>query len=323
MPEFELIDRYFKSRARSRPDVLLGIGDDCAVLQPPAGMQLAVTMDTLVAGVHFPLNTSAQDIGYKSLAVNLSDLAAMGAQPAWAMLALTLPDENETWVDAFMQGFDELARQYQVQLMGGDTTRGPLSITIQVTGFVEPERVLRRDAAKMGDRIYISGTLGDAALGLKKCLQKIPPQFSLPYCVQRLNRPIPRLELGRALLDVSHCAIDVSDGLLADLGHIIKASHCAARIELVRVPLSDDLKKYYGSNPDWPAIIAGGDDYELCFTVAPENEKCVQAISRELNLALTCVGDVVAGEGIHCVDQHNKEIVFTQCGYNHFANPAS
>ncbi|HEY9051270.1 MAG TPA: thiamine-phosphate kinase, partial [Gammaproteobacteria bacterium] len=242
MSEFDLINHYFKAIDNRRPDVALGIGDDCAVLQVPDGHELAVSTDTLVAGVHFPLTTSAEDIGYKALAVNLSDLAAMGAEPAWMMLSLTMPNENADWLSGFVKGFRQLMDQYHLQLVGGDTTRGPLSITVQVFGFLPKGKALRRDAAKPGNLIYVSGTLGDAGLGLKKILNEIQSDHTLQYCIERLNRPTPRITLGKALLSLSRCAIDISDGLLADLGHIVEESSCAAIIHIHQLPLSDELK---------------------------------------------------------------------------------
>lgn len=318
MSEFDLINHYFKSLAGKRTDVLLGIGDDCALLQPPQGKQLAMTADTLVAGVHFPVFTSAFDIGYKSLAVNLSDLAAMGAEPAWAMLALTMPAADEKWLQAFMQGFSELACEHGVQLIGGDTTSGPLSITVQLTGFVTPNQVLRRDTAKPGDKIYVSGTLGDAALGLKKILGQITTQNSLVHCVSKLNRPVPRLALGRELLAISCCGIDISDGLVADLGHIVKASGCAANVYLKQLPLSDELRNFYGSNIDWSVVAACGDDYELCFTLPPQHETLLKDIAGKCHVQLTCIGEIIPGHGLHCLDESGREVFFDDAGYNHF-----
>lgn len=320
MSEFDLINRYFKYLPCQRTDVLLGIGDDCALLQPPAGKQLAMTADTLVAGVHFPVNTPAVDIGYKSLAVNLSDLAAMGAEPAWAMLALTLPVADENWLQQFMSGFSELACEHGVQLIGGDTTSGPLSITVQLTGFVTPDQVLRRDAAKPGDKIYVSGTLGDAALGLKKCLGHIASKNSLLHCVSRLNRPDPRVALGRELLAVCRCSIDISDGLMADLGHIVNASCCAANIYLNKLPLSDELQKFYGNDIDWSVVATGGDDYELCFTLPPQHEPLLKIIAEKTHTRLTCIGEIISGKGVHCFDEAGREVGFANAGYNHFSD---
>ena len=320
MSEFDLINRYFKSHTLQRKDVLLGIGDDCALLQPPAAKLLAMTADTLVAGVHFPVNTAAADIGYKSLAVNLSDLAAMGAEPAWAVLALTLPAADENWLQEFMRGFSELANVHGVQLIGGDTTSGPLSITIQLTGFVSPGQMLRRDAARVGDKIYVSGTLGDAALGLQYSTGRVSSPVALSYCLARLNRPEPRVQLGRELLAVSQCGIDISDGLMADLGHIARASHCGAIIHVNKLPLSDELKTFYATGVDWSVVAAGGDDYELCFTVPPAHAFVLDVIAKKAQIKLSCIGEMQAGEGVHCLDENGNEILFGSTGYNHFAD---
>ena len=318
--EFDLINTCFKSSTLSRSDVMLGIGDDAAILQPPANMQLVMTADTLLAGVHFPHDTVAADVGYKALAVNLSDLAAMGAMPAWAMLAITLPTADETWLREFMRGFSELAGDYGVQLIGGDTTSGPLSITIQLTGFISPGKTLRRDAARPGDKIYVSGTLGDAALGLLYSTGRILSAVPLSYCLSRLNRPEPRVNLGRELLAVSRCGIDISDGLIADLGHIAYASGCRAIIHLDKLPLSDELQAYFATTIDWSVIATGGDDYELCFTVPPQHAFVLDAIAKKAHTRLTCIGEIQAGEGVQCLDTSGKEIKFNATGYNHFVD---
>ncbi len=319
MSEFDLINRYFKSQVSQRADVVLGIGDDCALLQAPAGKLLAMTTDTMVAGVHFPVNTAAKDIGYKLMAVNLSDLAAMGAEPGWAMLAITLPAVDENWIQAFMHGFAELAATHGVQLVGGDTTSGPLSMSLQLTGFVKPDLVMRRNQARPGDKIYVSGTLGDAALGLKCVAGKLASSENLPYCVSRLTRPTPRIELGRELARFSRCAIDISDGLVADLGHIADASQCAAKVQLDALPLSEELQQYYGHKIDWSVVAASGDDYELCFTVPPEYEFVLKNIADKTQTRLTCIGEIQAGEGVHCFDQSGAEVILDRGGYNHFS----
>ena len=320
MSEFKLIDLFFKSLsevhpATKRDDVLLGIGDDCALLNVPVGKQLAVSTDTLISGVHFPEFTSAEDIAYKSLAVNLSDLAAMGAQPAWCSLAITLPDENKLWLENFVKGFAELMVQHKVQLIGGDTTRGALSITVQVLGFVEAAQALRRDKACIGDDIYVSGTIGDAGLGLKQILKN---KHHKSFCVSRLNRPSPRLVLGENLLDISCCAIDISDGLLADLKHITQQSQVGAEIDFNAVPVSEELKAYYAGKNYWQDILNAGDDYELCFTAARSQQKNIIELQKKLNIALTCIGQIVEGNEIKCLDENKQPIDFLNSGYNHF-----
>ena len=309
MSEFNLINHYFKSLSHDvsmkRDDVVLGIGDDCAILQVPNGQQLVVSTDTLVAGVHFPENTSAYDIGYKSLAVNLSDLAAMGAEPAWATLCLTLPEENADWLTGFVQGFSELLKKNHMQLVGGDTTRGPLSISVHVSGFVDKGKAFRRDAAKPGDLIYVTGTIGDAGLGLKKILDEIETD-SLSMCMNKLNHPVPRNEVAAELSAICCCAIDVSDGLLADLGHITEVSQCGAELFLDKIPLSDELKYFYDYGVDIKQVLTSGDDYELCFTLNEKHKSRVEDISKRLNVQISCIGKVTLGDHVICLDENNN-----------------
>lgn len=316
MSEFDLISHYFKHLSAQRSDVVLGIGDDCALLEVPFGMQLAMSTDTLNAGIHFPENTHADDIGYKSLAVNLSDLAAMGATPAWVSLNLSLPDYDKDWLDGFCQGFAELAQHYGMQLVGGDTTQGPLSISVQVYGFVEPGQAMRRDEAQVGNQIYVSGNLGDAGLGLKQCLGQL--NHVPDYCVARLNRPQPRVELGLALTQYSRCAIDISDGLVADLGHILEQSDCGARIELEQIPLSEPLASYYADEKDWPLILTSGDDYELCFTVSKDKQESMLAMLDQQTVAVSRIGEITKTGGLICVDAQGQPLSFEHPGYNHF-----
>jgi len=315
VPEFDLIEQYFKSIPINRRDVVLGIGDDCAILEIPQNRQLVTSTDTLISGVHFPEATSAEDVGYKALAVNLSDLAAMGAEPAWMSLALTLPEENHDWLEKFVKGFSDLAKQYNVQLIGGDTTKGPLSITVQIYGFIQKDKTLRRDCAKAGDLIYVTGSIGDAGLGLKKIFNKLE---ALNKCLQQLNRPEPRVEIAQALTNISCCAIDISDGLLADLGHIAKESQCAAIIEVDKIPLSTELKSYYKNDIDWQQVITSGDDYELCFTIDKSNKDKLKDIQNTFGVLLTCIGEIVDGKGVNCIDANGCELKISSQGYNHF-----
>jgi thiamine-monophosphate kinase len=316
--EFNLINHYFKQLTASKADVILGIGDDCAITRVPDARLLATSIDTLISGVHFPHGTSAEDIGYKALAVNLSDLAAMGAQPAWVSLALTMPDENAQWLQGFCRGFAQLAQQYNVQLIGGDTTRGDLSISVQIYGFVEPQKFLRRDRAQLGELIYVSGYLGDAGLGLACALNKLASTSALQSCIQQLNRPLPRVELGQSLIDISACAIDISDGLAADLQHILDASQCAALIELDALPLSAELKAHYAERVDWQQVLTSGDDYELCFTIDAAEENKLIAIAAQLKLKLTKIGVIKQGVGIEFMHLNGAEFTLTTAGYNHF-----
>ena len=268
--EFDVIAQLRERCALPRADVRVGIGDDGAVLRVPGGQQLVVAMDTLVEGVHFPRDTAAADIGWKALAVNLSDLAAMGAAPAWATLALTLPRALPRWLNDFAVGFARLARTHRVSLVGGDTTRGPLTVTVQAHGFVPSGAALLRAAARVGDAIYVSGTLGDAAAGLAVAQRRLvgTRKADAAWLRARLDRPTPRVALGLALRGLAHAAIDVSDGLAADLTHVLDASRVGAEIDMTRLPCSSALRR---ATPDaahrarWQ--LAGGDDYELCFTV--------------------------------------------------------
>jgi thiamine-monophosphate kinase len=320
MNEFEIIRRYFISKAGKRPDVLLGAGDDCALLQVPLQNTLAVSIDTLVAGVHFFENAHPADIGYKALAVNLSDLAAMGAEPAWITAALTLPRTDLAWLESFCAGFFPLASQFAMQLVGGDLTRGPLSITLQVHGFIPPKLALKRSGAQIGDRIYVTGTLGDAALAL----QVLTKQFNLTkasdenFILQRLHHPIPRVAIGIALRGIATSAIDISDGLAADLRHVLEASGVGARLYLADLPFSSILQTQVLLEEAALLALQGGDDYELCFTIPPENEAKLQAIFKALDCRYTCIGIIEQEPGLRLYDSNNHLCNFELTGFQHF-----
>jgi len=309
--EFDLIARI-RDRAARRGDVVLGIGDDAALLQPPSGMQLAVAMDTLNAGVHFPPETAPADIGWKALAVNLSDLAAMGAAPAWCTLSLSLPDGDAGFVDGFLDGFLQLAAQHEVALVGGDTTRGPLSVCVTVHGFVEPGTALRRDGARVGDNVWVSGTLGDAAGALAQWQAGQAIDAALRM---RLDRPTPRVALGRMLRGIATACIDVSDGLLADLRHVCTASGVGARIEVETLPGSDALRACFSREQQRVLQATGGDDYELCFTAPAASREDLLAAAPG---ALSCIGRIVAGAGIAMIDAGGEPWTATGDGYQHF-----
>ncbi|MCD9095770.1 thiamine-phosphate kinase [Luteimonas fraxinea] len=293
--EFDLIDRI-RARIVARDDVVLGIGDDAALLQPPAGMQLVVAMDTLNAGIHFPHDTVPADIGWKALAVNLSDLAAMGATPAWCTLSLSLPEPDVAWVDAFLDGFDALARQHAVALVGGDTTRGPLSVCVTVFGFVSPDRALRRDGSRVGDDVWVSGTPGDAAAALA---QWSSGRARDPALRARLDRPTPRVALGLRLSGFANAAIDISDGLLADLAHVCRASAVCAEIDIDALPVSDALRAA-ASEPDTRRTLqaSGGDDYELCFTAPVSRRAAIAAAALDAGVSVSRIGRLVEGQGV-------------------------
>jgi len=344
MSEFSLIDRYFATATTTRDDVVIGIGDDGAILQPPAGQQLVVATDTLVAGVHFPLGTSAEAIGHKALAVNLSDLAAMGATPAWALLALTLPTEDPAWLTAFTTGFGRLAEQFKVALVGGDTTRGPLTITVQVIGTVPAKTALTRGGAAPGDKIFITGSLGDAALALYVMNQQNPAstsdvqseikplsdslEESLVTLRHRLDFPAPQVEAGMALRLLATSAIDVSDGLLADLGHILAVSGVGAELVREQIPRTESFISTLNSaniptQTGWQLAFCGGDDYQLCFTLPPS--RLDEALNRDWSFCggITEIGTVTAGNGIELVDASGQSLPLADFtaggGYDHFS----
>ena len=311
--EFDLIARI-RARVATRADVVLGIGDDAALLAPPPGRQLVVTADTLNDGVHFPRGTSPADVGWKALAVNLSDLASMGAEPAWCTLSLSLPQSDPAWIEGFLDGFLDLAGQHGIALVGGDTTRGPLSIAVTAMGLVEPGRALRRDGARVGDEVWVTGTLGDAAGGLA-LLDREP----VPALRARLDRPTPRVAAGRALAGIATACVDVSDGLLADLGHVCARSHVAARIDVDALPASAVLREAFGEADRIALQASGGDDYELCFTAPADAGADIGAVSAQLGLRFTRIGRIVAGEGVHPVDAKSQPWSSPRRGYDHFA----
>lgn len=320
LTEFGLIERFFHRQRFQRSDVDLGIGDDAALVTVPAGQQLVVAIDTLVAGVHFPLDTDPSHIGYKALAVNLSDLAAMGAEPAWATLALTVPEADSRWLEAFAAGFFELADRYRMQLIGGDTCRGPLTVSVQVAGLVPVGQALRRSGAQAEELIFVTGQIGDAGLGLK--LKCNPDRESLArdlvdaaYFIERLEKPTPRIEAGLALRGLASAAIDVSDGLAADLGHILDASGVGAVINLEQLPVADELRKNGASG--WQAAISAGDDYELCFTAPADQRLAVEQAMKHINCPCACIGRIESKPGLH-LQFAGREQTYVASGYQHF-----
>ncbi len=313
MTEFDLIYKLINTQSINRKDVLTGIGDDCAILSVPEGYSLAVSMDTLVEGVHFPESVSAFSIGYKSLAVNLSDLASTGAKPAWVTLSLTMPSADERWITEFVKGLFALANKYNVQLVGGDTCSGPLSVTIQAHGFVK--KSLLRSGAKPGDLIFISGSIGDASLGLHSYNGK---DGIHKYFIDKLNQPEPRVDLGLALAEIATSCIDISDGFISDLGHICEQSRCGAEVKLNDVPVSVDYKKYFNDQPDYTNAISFGDDYELCFTIGSKNIIKISDISKSLNIQLTCVGEITDSNTLKFFDDNHKELNLSNKGFEHF-----
>jgi thiamine-monophosphate kinase len=319
MSEFDLIRRYF---TRPTPNSVLGVGDDAALLQVGAGMELAVSSDMLVAGTHFFADTDPCQLGHKTLAVNLSDLAAMGAQPRWATLSLSLPQVDAVWLQAFSEGFFALADVHGVELVGGDTTRGPLNLSVTIMGEVPQGKALRRSGAQVGDDIWVSGVLGEAALGLAHLQGRVAlPEDARKTCLAALQQPQPRIALGLALRGIAHSAIDISDGLLADLKHILDSSGVAAELQY------DELPK-----PSWCAssgeaadgmvracVLAGGDDYELCFTAPQAKRETIAAMAGQLQLALTRIGRIVTGQGCTLRAADGSVISIAKEGYDHFA----
>ncbi len=315
--EFDLIDRYFASLSAGDSSLVLGPGDDAAIIRPPAGDELLMAVDTLVKDVHFLADTPAFDLGYKSLAVNASDIAAMGGVARWATLSLTLEEVNESWLADFAAGFAELANAAGIQLVGGDTTRGPLAISVQLTGTIEQGKALTRSGAKSGDLVYVSGYPGLAACALAS-LQQGDDLKAGSLALERLQRPLPRLELGRHLVELASAAIDVSDGLAADLGHILRSSGCAAEIELENLPVAPELALLEDDSRCYEFILGGGDDYELCFTAPPAKKEKLVQLSGDLDYPLHCVGSIVEGEGLRCLDGDGNERQLSIAGWQHF-----
>ncbi len=323
--EFRLIDRIRERTALLRDDVRLGIGDDAALLAVPAGQELAVAIDTMVEGVHFLSGTAPAELGWKALAVNLSDLAAMGASPAWAMLALTLPGEASVeaqalFVDGLAEGFAELAQAHRLALVGGDTTRGPLTLSVAVHGFVPPGQALRRAGAQVGDAILVTGTLGDAAAGLRLLQDgQGSVDAAANYLIGRLHRPTPRVMTGLALRSRASACIDISDGLLADLAHVCAASGVAAELEAAALPCSPALLEKCAAQVAREFALSGGDDYELCFTVPAERLDAVREVLRGCEGGATVIGRIVAGSGVRVRDEDGHWLTPQRRGWEHFA----
>ena len=320
MKEFDLIRSYFTEQAVKRKDVILGIGDDCALLAPAEHQYVAITTDTLVSGVHFPENTEPRAIGHKAVAVNLSDLSAMGAEPAWLSLALTLPEVNEHWVAEFCAGVFELCEFYNVQLVGGDTTQGPLSITITAQGLIPVGKAIKRSTAKPGDWLYVTGQLGDAALALlhlqnKECIDDVFKGDVL----KQLDYPRPRVLTGQALRDYATSAIDISDGLIADLGHICSTSKVGANINLEALPISSAMYETVGKEKGIEIALTGGDDYELLFTVPEDNKVGMATTLANIGITVTCIGQLNTSE-IITTTLDGKLVDFQSKGYEHFCH---
>lgn len=329
MSEFDLIQRYF---TRATPGAELGVGDDAALLRISPGMELAVSTDMLVSGTHFLPEADPGLLGHKTLAVNLSDMAAMGAAPRWALLSLSLPEADEAWLKKFSEGFFALAQQHGVELIGGDTTRGPLTLCVTIMGEAPQGAALRRSGAQAGDEIWVSGALGDAALALAHLQGKVKlPDADYAACANALHQPQPRVALGMALRGAANSAIDISDGLLADLGHILECSRVGAEIHFEALPISSVMRTLIrtgahssiaGGGEDDLArrcILSGGDDYELCFTAPSGHREKIEQVARKLNLPLARIGVIVAGNGCVVRAGDGGVIQTKETGYDHFA----
>lgn len=317
--EFDAIQKYFSkiTNVSKYTDVTLSIGDDAAIVTLPENKELVICTDTLNIGIHFPPETSAYNIGYKALAVNLSDIAAMGASPKWFTLNISLPELNESWVKDFSQGLADLSKHYDLVLIGGDTTRGPLSISITLAGHINKGCALTRSKATLGDKLYLSGCTGEAAFGLACLSDDETDLVATEYFITRLNQPTARVELGKNLMGVASACIDISDGLLADAKHIAAQSKCGLRINLNDVPLPNinDTKQAE------TLALSGGDDYELLFTVANENQDKLETLTKRFksDFSITCIGEVIKGEDVQLFDKNNKRVSMQSSGYEHFS----
>ncbi len=330
--EFDLIRQYFAESKHQfrRSEVVLGIGDDGAILNIPPDQQLCISTDTLIAGVHFPIGASAAQIAKKSLAVNLSDMAAMGAHPLAFTLGLVLEVVDDTWVSEFSEGLLTLARQFNCPLIGGDITRGPLGLSIHIQGLVNKDAVIRRKGAKPGDKIYVSGYLGDAALALLvlghpshlgedvRLLQDAPLSDCLTHFEKAYYQPEPRVELGQACASLVSSGLDISDGLAGDLGHILQMNSVGAILNIDALPISESANCCASKEVCQMAALYGGDDYELCFTVPPQNTDAIEAVARGLTTPLSCVGEITSGTVLELIDDTGQRVTFENVAYEHF-----
>ena len=318
MGEFELIARYLARNPGKNSGVRLGIGDDAAILDVRSDRKLVIAMDTIVEGIHFPANTSPADIGYRALAVNLSDLAAMGAEPGWFTLSLSLPQSDEQWLEQFASGLFKLADAHDMELVGGDTVKGPLVITVQIAGWIETERWLTRSGAKVGDAIVVSGTPGEAAGGLATLQRKLPSSSSVDWLRERFLRPTPRVALGRAIRSFATSAMDISDGLLTDLDKLCAGAYVGASVDIDWLPVSAALHDTFDDDECLDFTLAGGDDYELLFTVSPSDMHHLA----QLPTSCTVIGEITAEQQVIC-RKSNEPVAVKRRGYDHFAGTRS
>ncbi len=319
MGEFELISECFSQAGRSRADVVLGVGDDGAVVQIRDGFDLVVTTDTMVQGVHFFPDVDPRALGHKLVAVNVSDLAAMGAEPCWLSLAISLPQVDNVWLQAFAEGLSETADYYNCQLIGGDTTRGPLTLTVIAKGLVPKGKALTRAGAKVGDYIYVTGTLGDAALGLKLVQDQVEvSKKHRAHILQRFHYPTARVALGQALRTIASSAMDISDGLCGDLPHILKRSKVGATVDVNKIPMSQALKDSCDWQQALQCALSGGEDYELLFTVPEDKRGSLEVLLSPYGVPVTCIGRITGVAGKLELRQGDQPFVYTHQGYQHF-----
>lgn len=318
--EFDIIERFFK-RQPKRSDVVMGIGDDAALVTPPENCHLVVTCDTLVEGVHFFPDMPANALGYKALAVSLSDLAAMGAEPRWVSLAITLPCADTTWLSSFCEGFFELAEYFNVTLIGGDTTRGPLSVTVTAHGVLPHDRALLRGGAKAGDSVYVTGNLGASGLALLQLQGELKlPDSEFELVLNRHYYPQPRVLTGYGLRDVANSCIDISDGLMADLGHLLVSSGCGAQLELDNLPINESVMTALSKPQAMQLALTAGEDYELCFTVPPVNKGALDVALSHCGISFTCIGQLNTQAGQIQMKLDGEPFVVQQSGWDHFSS---
>ncbi len=311
--EFELINRFFKRESSGNSDIVLGIGDDAALITQKSGFETVISVDTLVEGIHFPHDSAPGLVASRALRVNLSDLAAMAATPTAFTLALTLPNADEFWLQEFSASLAEVAEQFDISLVGGDTTRGPLSTTVSVFGEVASGRALRRSGAQPGDDIWVTGTLGDAA----SVVSSGDYTADNPL-YDRFWNPTPRVSLLREVRDLIHSGLDISDGLVGDLAHICRLSKVSALVEVDLLPLSPALREAHDLGLCRDFALGGGDDYEICFTAPRQNRASIQAIAQQQGVSTTVVGRTEKGSGVRCVDEYGNEVIPQSGSYTHF-----
>ena len=317
LSEIDIIEQLFNRLTPLPPNVVVGMGDDAAVINVPLGHQLVTTIDSLVANVHFFEEVSPLDLGHKALAVNLSDLAAMGAEPNTALLSLTLPEADERWLTRFIAGFFALADYYKVALIGGDLTRGPLNISVVVNGFVPDNQALLQKNAKVGDLIYVTGQLGDAGLAVDAIRQRQTMTVEEAILL-KLHRPTPRIHEGMALRGLAHAAVDISDGLVSDLKKILRASAVGAVIEVEKIPLSSALEKQCERSQAWQYALTAGDDYELCFTIPAKKQKILEESLAHFSCGFHCIGTITEKLGLNIMGPDGKAFPVISKGYDHF-----